>query len=402
MNFKDLTLLNISNDWDIEGFKALKPMTPFSDEVVAYLNSLSKELNKNVQIKSFSDVATFSFYCRKSNILQLKKKYHEDNLIKLGRGIVFHIAPSNVAVNFAYSLIVGLLAGNANIVRVPSKYFEQVNIIVSAIKSLSKSDEHKSVSNRIMLVRYDHSSNITENFSSICDVRIIWGGDETITRIRENKLQPRAFDITFSDRYSLCIINANKYTQEKNHKEIASGFFNDTYLFDQNACTSPHLVIWVGTQANVKKAQSLFWSNLHSIIKDKYHVQPVVAIDKITNFYDQAIHMESINLTKTADNLLWRINLDELSSNIDMFRCNGGYFSEYHAIGLSELSKIINKKYQTLAYYGFSKKELKDFIYQLKPSGIDRIVPIGKTMDFSLKWDGYDLITALSREIEIV
>ena len=402
MNFKDLTLLNISNDWDIEGFKALKPMTPFSDEVVAYLNSLSKELNKNVQIKSFSDVATFSFYCRKSNILQLKKKYHEDNLIKLGRGIVFHIAPSNVAVNFAYSLIVGLLAGNANIVRVPSKYFEQVNIIVSAIKSLSISDEHKSVSNRIVLVSYDHSSNITENFSSICDVRIIWGGDETITRIRENKLQPRAFDITFSDRYSLCIINANKYTQEKNHKEIASGFFNDTYLVDQNACTSPHLVIWVGAQANVKKAQSLFWSNLHSIIKDKYHVQPVVAIDKITNFYDQAIHMESVNLTKTADNLLWRINLDELSSNIDMFRCNGGYFSEYHATGLSELSKIINKKYQTLAHYGFSKKELKDFIYQLKPSGIDRIVPIGKTMDFSLKWDGYDLITALSREIEIV
>ena len=85
-----------------------------------------------------------------------------------------------------------------------------------------------------------------------------------------------------------------------------------------------------------------------------------------------------------------------------MFRCNSGYFSEYHAIGLSELSKIINKKYQTLAYYGFSKKELKDFIYQLKPSGIDRIVPIGKTMDFSLKWDGYDLITALSREIDIV
>ena len=28
MNFKDLTLLNISNEWDIEGFKALKPMTP--------------------------------------------------------------------------------------------------------------------------------------------------------------------------------------------------------------------------------------------------------------------------------------------------------------------------------------------------------------------------------------
>ena len=36
-----------------------------------------------------------------------------------------------------------------------------------------------------------------------------------------------------------------------------------------------------------------------------------------------------------------------------------------------------------------------------KPKGIDRIVPIGKTSDFSLNWDGIDLINSLSRVIEI-
>ena len=111
--------------------------------------------------------------------------------------------------------------------------------------------------------------------------------------------------------------------------------------------------------------------------------------------------MESINLTKTKDNLLWRVNLNELPRNIDMFRCNSGYFSEYHAMSLSELSKIINVKYQTLAYYGFSKEELNNFIYQIKPSGIDRIVPIGKRWIF-LIMGYYDLITTLSREVEIV
>jgi len=34
--------------------------------------------------------------------------------------------------------------------------------------------------------------------------------------------------------------------------------------------------------------------------------------------------------------------------------------------------------------------------------GIDRIVPIGATMDFSLIWDGRNLINTLSREVEIV
>ena len=36
MSFKDLTLLNINNNWDIESFRALRPTTPFSDEVAAY------------------------------------------------------------------------------------------------------------------------------------------------------------------------------------------------------------------------------------------------------------------------------------------------------------------------------------------------------------------------------
>ena len=92
----------------------------------------------------------------------------------------------------------------------------------------------------------------------------------------------------------------------------------------------------------------------------------------------------------------------DLSNNIDKFSCNAGYFSEYHASSLLELSNIITRKYQTLAYYGFSKKELNDFIADTKPFGIDRIVPIGKTMDFSLVWDGYELINTFSRRVEIV
>ena len=33
--------------------------------------------------------------------------------------------------------------------------------------------------------------------------------------------------------------------------------------------------------------------------------------------------------------------------------------------------------------------------------GIDRIVPVGKTMDFDLIWDGYNLYERLTRTIHI-
>jgi len=402
-NFNNINFLNRNRPVDFSIFKKNQSLRPFSDSVINYLNALSKELNKDPRTRVYPEIATFSFYCRRANLTQLKKLFCLVNENRLGRGTIFHITPSNVPVNFAYSLVTGLLSGNSNIVRVPSKDFDQVNIIIEAINNLSSNQEFSEISEKILLIRYDRSNNdATKQLSDICDVRIIWGGDDTIRQVRTNVLPPRSFDITFADRYSICVINANKFVKDMFPDKIALGFYNDTYLFDQNACTSPHLVVWLGSKENVKKSQSVFWGNLHKIVKEKYQIQPVQAVDKVITFYNQAINMKNIRIVQTEDNLLWRVSLDTLSSNLDLFRCSGGYFSEYHANILSELSSIINGKYQTLAYYGFTKKELEKFIYQLMPKGIDRIVPIGRTMDFSLNWDGYDLINVLSRRVEII
>ena len=53
----------------------------------------------------------------------------------------------------------------------------------------------------------------------------------------------------------MCALNADQFINESNPDKIANDFYNDTYLFDQNACTSPHLLIWTGTKTNVKKAK---------------------------------------------------------------------------------------------------------------------------------------------------
>ena len=389
------------NEIDFEAFAEKSSFEPYSEEVVNYLDALSKELNKDPNIRVYPDVATFGFFCRRANILSLKKKYSTDDILRLGRGLLFHIAPSNVAVNFAYSLVSGLLSGNLNVVRVPSKNFEQIDIISKAIERVGEKIEHNFISSRITLIRYDRTSSATSYFSSICDVRVIWGGDETIAQIRENKIPPRSFDVTFSDRYSLCAINADKYIKEKSTDKIVQGFYNDTYLFDQNACTAPHLLIWLGSKDNVDKAKRVFWDSLYEFIKLKYTVQPVIAVDKLTSFYNQSVHMKQVTKTITPDNLIWRVELQHLLKNIDEYRCNSGYFSEYHAASLSEINNIIDRKYQTLSYYGISKEELENFIIHEKPKGIDRIVPIGKTTDFSMNWDGIDLVKTLSRVIEV-
>jgi hypothetical protein len=293
--------------------------------------------------------------------------------------------------------VCGILSGNINIVRVPSKDFEQVTIICDAIQKLSLDSQFHSITNRIALVRYDRQNSATAYFSSICDVRIIWGGDSTIQEIRRHPIPPRSFDVTFADRYSLCVINADIFIHEPALEKIANGFYNDTYLFDQNACTAPHLLVWLGESKNVEKARELFWNALYNFVKSNYSMQSVIAVDKLTSLYFQAATYEGIKKETSSDNLLWRISLENLSKDIENYRCSSGYFLEFHAASINEIAPIVNRKYQTLAYYGLEKKDLHTFMQKNTPLGIDRIVPIGKTTDFSLTWDGYELITTLSR-----
>ena len=403
IHMNNLEFLTNTSKADLSGLSDMAAFGIFSDHAIEYLNVLSKILFEDKRSREYPDVSTFAFFSIKANIIALKKEHIKYSRIRMGKGLIFHIAPSNVPVNFAYSMIAGLLAGNINVIRVPSKKFKQVDIIADALKKIAKNKDFATFSRRVILIRYDNKNeDITKHFSSICNSRVIWGGDNTINNVRKFKLPPRANELTFSDRYSLCSINADKFIIEKNIDSIVNGFYNDTYLFDQNACTSPHLLIWLGSKKNVSMAKSLFWNKLHMMAKDKYNLQPIQAVDKITSFYNQSIGMDGIEAIKNDDNLLWRVELKSLEAKVENFKSNCGYFNEYHATSLKEILPIINLKYQTLSYYGFSKVELNSFISNDMPLGIDRVVPIGKTMDFSLYWDGYDLISSLSRTVEVI
>ena len=187
---------------------------------------------------SFSVVVTFAFWIRKASVLKLKERFEKhNNSIRLGKGVVFHIAPSNVPVNFAYSMVAGLLNGNANVVRIPSRDFDQVRILVDAFnQALQEQEEMKPY---VLLVRYERDKDINDLFSSIADVRVTWGGDNTIAELRKSPLPPRSGEITFADRYSLAVIDSDSYLAIENKSKIAEDFYNDTFFSDQNACTSP-------------------------------------------------------------------------------------------------------------------------------------------------------------------
>lgn len=389
-------MIEINNiEWLVGSIETLseKLVVPFDETVIEELDALSKALMKDPASRQYPDVVTFAFFCRRGNLLKLKEQY-ATSAIRLGWGTVFHIAPSNVPVNFAYSVVAGLLAGNTNVVRVSQKQFAQVDIIV---KHMRATDMH-----RVAVVRYPHESNANEVLSGLCNVRVIWGGDATIETIRKNAIPARAFDICFADRYSIAAIRPKAILEASDDEiaKLAERFYNDTYLFDQNACSAPHLVCWEKSD-DLASAKKIFWDVVYDYAKAHYQFQDVMAVDKLTALYKQAVAMPTHD-EATKDNVLRRVEIESLPCDIDSFRCAGGYFTECKVQSLDDIAPIVSAKYQTLAYYGFEREELEVFVQRNRLTGIDRIVPFGETTTFALTWDGMNLIDKMSRIVSII
>lgn len=374
----------------------VRTKVPFDDSIVEFLNDVSRKLMGNRTAKAYSDVVTFGFWIRKGSVFKLKDRFEKSEGVHLGKGVAFHIAPSNVPINFAYSLVAGLLCGNANIVRVPSKDFPQVGMIANAFnRALEK---HEDMRPYVLCVRYGRDKEINDLFSSIADVRVVWGGDQTIAELRKSPLPPRSGEITFADRYSLAVIDSDSYLNIDNKERVAEDFYNDTFFSDQNACTSPRLVVWTGDR--IDEAKEVFWKYEHNLVEKKYAFQPIQGVNKLTQAYLIAVAEPGAKVEEHTDNLIIRVKIPEITDYLMNYRDNSGYFYEYDCENIMDLTPLCNdKRCQTIGYIGDNKVLLP--MIQTGIKGIDRIVPIGKTMDFNLIWDGYNLPSLMTRTVEL-
>ena len=155
------------------------PLVPYAPLVCEFLAALSQELRADKQANSYPDVMAFAFWCRAAHIAKLKTEFEDTGTVKrtrIGLGRVFHITPSNVPVNFGFSFVFGLLAGNANVVRVPSKHYPQTEMICAALRRVLARECFAELRRMTAFVRYDRNDSITAEYSGTCNARSIWGG----------------------------------------------------------------------------------------------------------------------------------------------------------------------------------------------------------------------------------
>lgn len=366
----------------------------WDEHTLEFFGAFSRNLLKDPKVKDFVDVTSYAFWIRNASLRQIKEHYYSNVTSKIGRGMAFHIAPSNVPVNFAVSFTSALLAGNINVVRVSNKEFEQVSLIVKALRE-TFDNGFKDMEQYLIIIRYEHDEELTQFISSMCDLRIIWGGDRTINAVRAAKLPPRAIEMSFADRHSIALINSSD-VNETTIEKLVTGFYTDTYYIDQNACSSPRIIIWFGD--NINTARELFWKNVNIVVKRDYEFNEIQAIDK----YDQFCQLAAINtniIKEDDNNLVTRVMVEKLDSDIMNYKYGGGYFFEFIAKELKDIAPLMTKPCQTISYFGLNGHDIQKFIIEEGFRGGDRVVPIGKTMDLTFKWDGYDMIDNMSRYV---
>lgn len=373
------------------------PLQPYSDEAVEFLTLLSKNLMKSPALRAYPDISALAFWCRKSNLQKMKENCPEADK-RLGRGLCFHIAPGNIPINFAFSYMFGLLSGCSNIVRLSSKPYPQIKPVCDAVaETMALCPE---IEKRTAFVRYGHDDEITAEFCSKADARVIWGGDATIAAVKGMPSKPRCVDVCFADRYSVCIIDGKAIADadDATMSRLADSFYNDTYLMDQNACSSEQLIFW---QNDSEEARNKFWKAICAFAQKKYDLQAALSVDKYTRMFEDILDGRPIDKVERDTNLLYRMKLSNLEGNITELRGKGGYFYEYTLNSLDDIVPFVTERFQTVTYFGVDPEEIRRFVVDNRLRGIDRIVPIGKAMDIGIIWDGFDLVRMLSRYIDL-
>ena len=378
-------------------------LAPFDERILDFTNDLSRQLRHAALAADEPAVAALAYWIRPSNTKRLKVEWEllcaDERFVRLPRGVVFHLPPTNVDTLFVYSWLLSALVGNANIVRLSPSAVDSGSLLLDVVARVLPA--HPAVAATTTLLSYGHEERITAALST-ADVRVIWGGDDTVQAIRRVPLAPHATELAFADRFSMCALDAASVASanDEEMRALAAGFFNDAYWFDQLGCASPRAVVWVGEPDVCNSASRRFSAAVHDELdRRRTEVATSAAVAKLVHVADAAA-AGGVERADWADN---RMTVARMSAGSSILRDGpgGGLFYEVVVSNLNALVADIERRDQTLTYFGFDQSTIRTLARSLSSRGIDRIVPIGQALSFDRFWDGVDLLQSFTRLVAV-
>jgi hypothetical protein len=376
----------------------------FSDEVLALGAAFSERLFKDEAARRHPELQALAFWMRPAELARLKKSWQglaQPGAVLKPRGLVFHVPPANVDTIFVYSWLLSVLAGNHNLIRL-SDAASEPSLLLARVFAEALARAPASLRAGTAVIQYGHDAEITREISAAAAVRVIWGGDRTVSTIRAIPLAPHAKELVFPDRYSMSALKAPAYLalDRAAGAELVARYYNDVYWFDQMACSSPRLMIFCGTAEESRRAAERFWTDLAAHVTRKgYRLETATRLEKLSYACRAAIDLP-VSRCHAYSSGLTVLTLASLAG-LRREACGGGLLLEYVAPSLMDVAPHLDRRDQTLCYFGFGRDELQAFVDRVNGAALDRLVPMGQALQFHRFWDGYDLLAELSRWVHV-
>jgi Acyl-CoA reductase (LuxC) len=377
--------------------------SPFDPLLVEFVDALSKALTTGRELREYPEIIALGYWARRASVLAYQRELSalaSAQVLLVPRGLVFHVPPANVDTIFMYSWLLSLLVGNANLIRLSARESPQVELVCAKLGALLDEPRFARVRDAVAIVRYGHDDAITTRISQRCDLRVVWGGDATVSAMRAFPLHPSARELSFGDKFSFSVLSSSAYlaSDDATRRTLAERFFNDAMWFDQAGCSSPRLVVFVGARGDGERAAEAFFASLQQRIADKRHqVDAGHAMAKLVFSYQAALDGRLAAQQRLSSELstLTVTTLDDFSRD----HPGAGLFFVAHVESLAELTPFVSRRDQTLGHFGLPREQLAEWVTQLAGRGLDRLVPLGQALTFNRFWDGYDLLQEFTRKV---
>lgn len=379
---------------------------PFSDAAVDFVGKLSQTMLIDHDYRQYPEMIALAHWFRPAHLLQMKQDFLDRSALTgnvfVARGVAFHLAPSNVDSIFAYSWLLSVLCGNANVVRVSRKRTPQILKLCGTANALLAQKKYQDLANCNVILCYEHDDAVTAAISDRCHLRIVWGGNATTRHIRSIPLPPLSTELVFADRFSIAVFNSNavEILDDSPLRQLAFHFFNDAFWFNQQACSSPRAVIWIGEPESSARAQAKFWEAFSDHVREKNPENlPAQVMDRTTLMFRYAYEHEHIKCFTRQGDIPVRVLLNRITESDRECHDGNGLFIELYRDNLLDIAALIRSVDQTITYFGFEKREWIPMLTNVPPHAADRIVPVGRALEFSPIWDGQDFFRSFTREI---
>ena len=372
---------------------------PFCQRRIQTLNDLGNKLMRSPQAASAPQILALGFWLRKSALKRIQQELLPEvpDRYAVPRGLAFHLPPANVDTLFAYSWALSFLAGNYNVVRLPSQMNPVAEFLVKTILSTLKENNLASSQH---FVFFDKTSTLMRDISARSDLRVIWGGDAKILKISRDPVRPDGLSLGFSDRKSICIISAKGFAESdlETRRQLAAKMYNDLYWFDQLGCGSPRAVLWLGDQS--PETSDEFYSLLQTVVKEKNEsLETGIAISKFV-FGNEMAGVGLCDEVKRYSNELTILKA-KIQPGILESTHGGGILFDCKCKELQEMSCLIQPNLQTITHFGLSDSEIETLKSIICGTGGYRIVPVGEALSFAPVWDGMNLIAMFTRLVTV-